>query len=819
MTDEAQIAAAEVAVDAPLPAVLTYLIPENLALKVGQLVQVPLRGREVTGYVLSLGPKPPASSIKYKYLKAILKEEPLFGPDFVRLANFVAQYYFYPIGLCVKDILPGGLAPKLIALVSLTDQGINAPDPAGEEVLRELRASYPEPIALDSLANRGLAFRLAKQGQVAIDWRMKTRGLKHAFEWYVAPAPSLPQPLPRLGPKVQELWRRIVNTPPTPLSHYSLYFKDPLAKAYALENKGLVTLEKRVVFRDDPNRAVNLPIAPVETLTPDQATALDVLNAGLTKTLEDRAFRGYLLFGVTGSGKTEIYLRAAAKTLAAGRGVVWLAPEISLTLGLESRLKANFPKEKISVLHSALTPGQRHDHWLSLVTGESRLALGARSAVFAPVKDPGLIIVDEEHDWAYKQDDGLRYHGRDLAAWRARDQGAVLILGSATPSLESYHAALEGRLTLLKLTTRPGTSVLPTVELLDLKEGRRRRPIDSRLATALKATLERGEQALLFLNRRGLANVPLCLNCGQVLKCPHCNLAFTLHGPTEPFEDEVAEVTGQTLICHSCGRRMFPPKICPACQSKLFKYVGVGTEKLLKIVGEEYQAKALRLDADSASLKGGTKNILESFGRREADVLVGTQMAAKGHDFPDLTLVGVVEADLGLHSPDFRAAERTFQLLSQVSGRAGRRERPGQVLIQTLCPNHIALTAAKDHDYLGFYQEESANRKELGLPPFGRLALIRIVGPDNKTVEKLASKAADIARSLIARLEIKGLELLGPAPAPHVKLRDKWRYQMLVRAGDHRERSRLLNLWLPKFRASLPAEVILVVDVDPYHLL
>ncbi|MDR1578697.1 MAG: primosomal protein N' [Deltaproteobacteria bacterium] len=807
---------ADVAVDSPAPNLYTYLIPPELGIKVGQMVQAPFGGRELSGYVMSVGPPPGQGP--YKNIRTILKAEPLFGPEFLGLARFVSRYYIYPIGLCVKEILPGGLTPKLQAVVELTEAGRLAPTPTLDEPLKTLKDLYPVKVPLKSFKERNRIYQLQRDGLVAIDWIIETKGLDYTYEWYLSPVTQPPEPFPRLGPKAKVLWSLIANAPPTPLSHYRRIMPDAMIKAKALVEKGLIKMEKKALTRDDPNRAVTLPTAPVINLTPDQQIALTAIEAGLEEARRDGRTRGFLLFGVTGSGKTEVYLRAAAQTLAAGRGVLWLAPEIALTLGLEGRLKEKFPEEIVSVLHSALTPGQRHDHWLRLARGESRLALGARSAVFAPVNNLGLIIVDEEHDWAYKQEDGLRYHGRDIAAWRAREQGAILILGSATPSLESYKAAEDGRLTLLRLTSRPGQSILPTVTLLDRRqESKRRPPLAPVLAENLRQTLARGEQALLFLNRRGLSSLPMCLACGKTLHCPHCSLALTLHGANEfPVDDTLAD---QTLVCHGCGHKAYPPKVCPVCSSPLVRYLGVGTEKLYNLVEKDFQAKALKLDADSASQRGGLKKILESFGQRQADVLVGTQMAAKGHDFPFLTLVGVVEADLGLNAPDFRAAERTFQLLSQVAGRAGRRERPGQVIIQTANPEHYALVAARDHDYEGFYREEIGYRQELGYPPFGRMALIRLAGPEEKPLENLAETAAKIARNLASRLNIPGLEIMGPAPAPVAKLRARYRFQIMVRANDHDGRRQLLDSWLPRFRKSLPEGIIMTVDVDPYSVM
>jgi primosomal protein N' (replication factor Y) len=575
------------------------------------------------------------------------------------------------------------------------------------------------------------------------------------------------------------------------------------------------------VFRDDPNRALFMEKAPIPKPSAQQAAAL----AALGEALEARQHKAFLLFGVTGSGKTEVYLRAAEQCLAQGREVLWLAPEIGLTVGLEGLLKSRFGHDKVAVLHSGLTAAQRHDQWLRIRRGLVPVVLGARSAVFAPLENLGLVVVDEEHDWAYKQDDGLRYNGRDMARRRAAESGAVLVLGSATPSFESYQAALDGRLGMLKMTERPGSAVLPQVELVNqgAEPSRQRQALSPILRQRLGDTLARGEQALLFINRRGMANLPMCLKCGEALKCPHCSRTLTLHGPDDPGKtvaDGFAEIGGrQVLICHSCGYRAAPPETCPSCLSPLFRYFGVGTEKLLEMAEKHFEkAKGVRLDTDSVRRRGGFKQILEKFANGEFNLLVGTQMAAKGHDFPNLTLVGVVEADLGLNLPDFRAAERTFQLLSQVSGRAGRAEAPGTVLIQTMTPGHPVLRAVAEHDYEAFFHSEIGVRAELGYPPFGRLALVRLSGPHEETLAALAEEAARTGREILASLE-PGLELLGPVPSPMAKIKNRYRYQLLVLSPTVSLRHQFLEQWLPKLRSNLPGEVRLVADVDPYHLM
>jgi primosomal protein N' (replication factor Y) len=607
------------------------------------------------------------------------------------------------------------------------------------------------------------------------------------------------------------------------LSYFALYLPHPLPQARSLAAKGLIELTTREIFRDDPERAIAPePDSPPPLLTAQQSRALAAIEAALAGRR-----REFLLFGVTGSGKTEVYLRAATAALAAGREVLWLAPEIGLTLGLEGLLKSRLGAERVAVLHSGLTAAQRYSQWRRIRQGLAPVVLGARSAVFAPLENLGLVVVDEEHDWAYKQDDGLRYHGRDLARWRAGQASAVLVLGSATPSFESYQAALDGRLTLLEMTERPGPAVLPKVELIDQRAepDRRRRVLSPALHQALGETLNRGEQALLFLNRRGLANLPMCLKCGQALQCPHCSRTLTLHGPERPERPETVEAghaaiaAGEVLVCHACGYRADPPASCPYCLSPLVRYFGVGTERLLKMAEAAFPlARGSRLDTDAARRKGGLKRILGGFSRGEFNLLVGTQMAAKGHDFPNLTLVGVVDADLGLNLPDFRAAERTFQLLSQVSGRAGRADAPGTVLIQTLTPRHPVLQAVAAHDYRSFFQSEIGVRRELGYPPFSRLALIRFSGPVAEAAETAAAAAAAEGRRLAADFGAD-MEILGPAPSPMARLREQYRFQILIRAATAETRRRFLRLWLPPLEKATPAGLKLTVDIDPYQLL
>ncbi|MDR1309657.1 MAG: primosomal protein N' [Deltaproteobacteria bacterium] len=820
----------EVAVDSPAPAFYSYLAPPGVEVLVGQMVRVPFRGGELLGYVMRPGDAGQARErFRLKTISEVVVEEPLFGPELAALVEFVSGYYLYPPGLCVKEILPGGLAPRLKVSYGLTGDGLRlaaAGGQPGQESLDLLLGAHPDPLSSQALsALRQEISRHVRGGLVEAVYGLDGRSGGFSYEWFLSAVPEAAgQAPPRLGARESELLELARGAPPTPLTHYrQIMTRDPLPQARSLARKGLLAMERRERFRDDPGRALSFPPPRIEELTPDQAVAVGAICGAL----EAGSGGGFLLFGVTGSGKTEVYLRAAETAIAQGRGVLWLAPEIALTMGLEGRLRERFPGLAFSVLHSALTSGQRHDHWVALRRGRSQLALGARSAVFAPIADLGLIIVDEEHDWAYKQDEGLRYNGRDLAAWRARESGSVLVLGSATPSLESYQRARQGHLGLLRLQGRPGRSVLPEVRIVDLRgEAKAHQPISGQVRVSLKETFGRGEQALMFINRRGLASLPMCLSCGTVLKCPHCSLALTLHSDIDRPGGEDGAGPGAArldpdnlLVCHGCGYRARPPRKCAQCGSPLVRYLGAGTESLMAEIEKSFGKRGLRLDTDSSRRRGGLKDILESFARGGADFLVGTQMAAKGHDFSNLTLVGVVEADLGLNVPDFRAAERTFQLLSQVSGRAGRRERPGTVFIQTRNPGHYAMTSARDHDYEAFFESEIAIRRELGYPPFARMALVRLSGREGERVEGLAQWAADLAREHIAARPQSELELFGPAPCPMARLREKFRHQMMLRAAKAEDRHALLRAWLPEVRRRLPAGIAMTVDVDPYNLL
>ncbi|NLM46984.1 MAG: primosomal protein N' [Firmicutes bacterium] len=564
-----------------------------------------------------------------------------------------------------------------------------------------------------------------------------------------------------------------------------------------LEKKGWVRLIVLPVRRDPLAGLSAVREAPLQ-LTPAQQEVL----AQLARSSEGRP-KPMLLYGVTGSGKTEVYLQAIACMLQKKLGSIVLVPEIALTPQMTERFVARFGSS-VAVLHSRLSAGERYDEWCRVARGEALVVIGARSAVFAPVRKLGLLILDEEHEITYKQEEVPRYHARDIALRRAEMHGAAVILGSATPSLESYTKALRGEYLLAKLPRRIADRPLPPVEIVDMREELKsgNKSIFSRtLQAALRDTLAAGRQAIIFLNRRGYATFVLCRTCGHVMRCPACNVSLKFHS------------TSAMLCCHYCDHQEPYPAVCPACGSRYIRHFGAGTQKVEEELRRHFPAaRPLRLDADTAVRKGVYQKILACFRRGEANVLVGTQMIAKGLDFPKVTLVGVVTADTALNLPDFRAGERTFQMLTQVAGRAGRGAAGGRVVIQTYTPEHYAVTAAREHDFETFYREESARRKEFGYPPFGCLVRLLLSGGAEEDVAKAAS--------LLAGFFGPEIELWGPSPCPLEKVRGRYRWQLVLRGNELEPLLILAREAADRFRqCAAAANVRLSLDVEPLHLL
>jgi primosomal protein N' (replication factor Y) len=573
-----------------------------------------------------------------------------------------------------------------------------------------------------------------------------------------------------------------------------------------LEDRGVIEIAPQISERDPYANEEIIPTRPLE-LNSEQSVALDEVNKNPGKF--------FLLHGVTGSGKTEVYLQAIAHVLEQGKGAIVLVPEISLTPQTVERFKARFStgslKTLVAVLHSHLSAGERHDEWHKIRQGRARIVIGARSAIFAPVEPLGLIIVDEEHEHSYKQEEAPRYHARDVAVVRGQRESATVVLGSATPSMESYHNAKRGRYRLLELPNRADDKQMPLVRVQDMRteksKGDKGPPIFSqRLKEAIRDRLEQGEQTILFLNRRGFATSMQCPECGFVAECPNCSLSLTYHRRE------------QVLRCHVCGHNVSAPKYCPQekCGSPKIRFHGLGTEKVEDVLRKLFpNANVTRMDSDALKRKDDYRRILGDFRRGKIDILVGTQMIAKGLHFPRVTLVGIVYADTGLHLADFRAGERTFQLLTQVAGRAGRGEVEGEVVVQTFSPVHPAIQFARRHDYEGYFDAEMEFREQLHYPPFTRAAMLTLRGRSEQKV----SFSADYLKKQIEPIveTITDLQVSGPAPAPLLRAETFYRYQLMLRTGRMSELSRCLAAVASGL--NLPDEVALTIDIDPVNLL
>ncbi len=718
----------EVALPVPLRKVFTYDVPSALrgSLRPGSRVAVSFSRRKLAGFVVSGREDLPEGVARALPVAGLLESEPVFTPELLRFLDQAAKYYMHPLGEVLR-----AAAPAL---------------PAG--AMRRLRADgFLE--AAENLPGQRVAHHTT--------WKVTSTGKDAAGM--------------RLGTRQKKLMDRLANRESLLLEELRGELNDPRAVVRSLVDKGLVEFEEVDASRDPFFRVPvtrDEPHAP----TPAQQFAIDTIGEAILK----RSGDAFLLHGVTGSGKTEVYLRSIDEVRKAGRGAVLLVPEIALTPQLVGRFRARFGDD-IAVLHSGLTARERDDAWQALRRGRVQVAIGARSALFAPVADLGLIIVDEEHDPSFKQDEGFRYHARDMALLRAQYAGAVCVLGSATPSIETYYRANQGRIRLLSLPTRATGAAMPDVEIVDLRRHRKGPTghplLSGPLHSSIGRCLETGHQAIIFLNRRGFSPSVRCAACGTVAECPACSVALTEH-------------RGQgALRCHYCDFHRAVAMPCASCGSTEYKLLGVGTEQLEKAVEESFpQARVARLDRDTAS-GDGVEAVLDRLRSGEIDVLVGTQMVTKGHDIAGVTLVGVALADQSLAFPDFRASERTFQLLAQVAGRAGRADTPGEVILQTFQPDHPAVRLAAQHDYESFYAAEIRDREEVGYPPFARLVTVRVHAGAEADARSVAQLLADTARQHQA-VKDGAVQILGPAPAPLLRLRGRYHYRLLLKSPDRK---------------------------------
>jgi len=807
---------AEVTVNSPIAQrrTFSYAIPSGLSIDVGQAVWVPFGDKLLQGIVLELSDYP--SVEETREIAGIIDPHPVLSPAQVKLARWISEHYLSPLFEAAALMLPPGFERKAVTFIcslptlheldmsSLTRgqrEVLELVQKRGKISLRELERK------LGSRQARLTTSQLVRQGLVVKSYELEKVKVKPKTVPYLrlaVEADEARQQAARLREKRASRQAALLDflvqqTEPITLSEVRQNVGIPASIVKAVVDKGLVEVQHIEVKRDPLAYQSITPSYPL-TLTAAQRSALESIKSSLLPAPSDNASPPvFLLHGVTGSGKTEIYLQALAEVVKQGKRGIVLVPEIALTPQTIERFASRFP-HKVAVLHSKLSLGEQYDEWHRVRNGEFDVVIGSRSAIFAPQPDLGLIVIDEEHEWTYKQHDkSPRYHARDVAIKLAELTGAVVILGSATPDVETFYRAQRGDYQLLQLSERVTPSEgspLPQVEIVDLREELKagNRSLFSRsLSQAMAKSIASGGQVILFLNRRGTATFIQCRRCGFVLRCKRCEVALTYHW------------TEDMLLCHQCNYRMPVPRVCPRCLSPRIKFLGIGTQRLEQEAGHHFpQAKLLRWDSDVTRGKHSHQEILDKFRAHKADILIGTQMIAKGLDLPQVTLVGVISADTGLNLPDFRAGERTFQLLSQVAGRAGRGSLGGQVIIQSYSPEHYAIQAAAKHDYASFYKKEVAYRRELYAPPFSRLACLTYSHTNDGVCQREAERMKRLLTQEIDSRGIADLDLIGPAPAFIHRLRGRFRWQLILRGS---EPSALLK--------ELPIPQGWTIDIDP----
>ena len=801
-----------VAIPIPSAKAFTYAVPETLvsAVALGKRVIVPFGRKRLTGWIIEI----PSEATPDQTIKEIIDlpdPEPFFDRQDLACYEWISRYYIHPLGKVLGEILPGGIDVKSDRWLRLADgPAIGEPSlSAGQKEILERLASFPKGLSLGRLRRMmgknnlyGDLHLLETSGLVISEERLNRPAVRPKWEKWIGLRADIPAGI-KLTAKQAALVALLQERGDASVSG----LPDRLREAEflrTLEQKGVVRLRDKELFRGPaPTPEIG---RNGNSITPNEAQ--EKALAEIRTCLVSGRFSPCLLHGVTGSGKTEVYLRAVDEVLRNGGGAIYLVPEIALTTHLLSRIRERFPEREIAVLHSGISRSVRYDQWKRLRRGDIRLVVGARSALFAPVRNLRLIIVDEEHDPSYKQDDRLRYNARDLALVRGKLAGATVILGSATPGIQAFFQAEGGRYRHLTLPSRVDDRPLPRVEVVDMRTERDeqgRTPLLSHaLIEALRETLAQRKQTLLFLNRRGFHTFLFCPDCGHVFACPSCDLALTHHAALG------------VLKCHHCDFTAKPPGICPACRGNHVRSQGAGTERVEEEAKKLFpEARIARMDSDTTSRKGDAEKILQGLNRGEIDILVGTQMITKGHDFPKITLVGVLAADASLNIPDFRAAERTFQILPQVSGRGGRGDQPGRVVVQTFNPGHYAIRRAQEHDYAGFYADEIPLRRELGYPPFSRLIGLHFSYPKKAEGKKAVAEIGKRARELAANIAGGKADVIGPAESPLVRLRGRYRWQMLLRGAE----SGPLHLLAEKLLEGAGRGLEIQVDVDPVHFM
>lgn len=800
---------AEVLVNIPtrkINKLFSYTVPKNIEfLEPGWRVWVPFGGRKVEGFVLAVHP---GDGTELKAIEEVWDDAPWFDSNMLRTALWISEYYLCSKGEALRLFVPGGRALNILACYSVAGD-------AGSETLRKIVKSFPdyeflleylsvavEPVGMEKLrkkfgavADKAIQY-LLRQGVLVREYYAQHRSKPLFREEYslAVDIKDAQDQIKEFSGKPAQRYLLELLLRETKLDEKTLAAKKvSRATLHKLIESGFVKSTKYRVLRDSYDETA--PVLTDISLTDDQMQAVHAIE----QAIEHRGHRSFLLHGVTGSGKTEVYMQAVAAARNEGRQAIVLVPEIALTSQIVTRFKSRFGSD-VTVIHSKLSLAERSDAWEKMRKGYAGIVIGARSAIFAPLTDIGIIILDEEHEFTYKQEETPRYHAREVALTRGRLAGAAVVFGSATPSVETYYEALQGKHGLLTLPQRV-RGVLPKVSVVDMREELKRgnhSVISAELANTLTEVLRQGEQAVVFLNRRGYSTFVMCRECGHVLTCPHCSVSLVYHH------------TDKTLRCHYCQRTQNVPHECPECRSRYIRYFGSGTQK----VEEELQnllpgARILRMDQDTTSKKFAHDRILAAFSAGEYDILLGTQMVAKGHDIPNVTAVGIISADTALNLPDFRASERAFSLLMQAAGRAGRGDQPGRVVVQTYNPSHYAVEAGAGQNYASFFEQEIALRASLQYPPFRHAVKLTIYGENEKSVQRQAIQIADELKAALKGET--GTEVIGPYVASVAKIEDIYRNHILIKTAE------LTAVQSALKAAELQAQPGIIIDIDPMN--
>lgn len=816
----------DVAVMAAIRDPLTYRVPEGMDVRPGHRVMVPLGNRQAKG--IALEPRTRlAPGVNLREISRLLDAEPLLSPELLTLGLWIAEYYLAPVGEVFRAMLPLKPETRRVRTLALTKAGRDKLAELGSSLLEEAReggeAALLRYLAGEDGGRDGVTYESARrkfagspellalataEGLVEIASTVRQREERQTLSVRLASGPVPELAGQRLSPVAKRVLEALER-------HGAVDDHRDLLKTARAELAHLRKLEQEGWLKLDESRLVRTKAQPISdsatvedptlVLTAAQSAALNELSASL----ESREFTVTLLHGVTASGKTEIYLRLIARCLEQGRDALMLVPEIALTPAVQALFVERFG-DRVALLHSGLSESARHEDWWRARRGEAKVVLGTRSAIFAPLANLGLVVVDEEHDPSYKQQETPRYHGRDVAVVRARLAKALAVLGSATPSLESSQNARQGKYRMIRLDERIAGRPMASVEIVDMRQEFRETfsqvPIARRLRQEIETQLHTGAQTMILLNRRGYSWFVLCRSCGQTVRCVNCSISLTYHRREH------------RIICHYCGYSAAVPSRCAACGGEYLHFVGEGTEKLEDKFAELFPgARVARLDRDVARRAGQFARTLAGFREGKIDILVGTQLIAKGHDFPGVTLVGVVSVDAGLSLPDFRAAERTFQLLTQAAGRAGRGDNPGRVLVQTFFPEHYAVRMAAEQNYETFFTKEMRFRRLMHYPPWTALANIIAQDPDLEKAAALAQRIADFLSA--SEKESQALKVLGPAPAPLARIKGRYRIQFLVKSNSRAKLNEVLKRLVDHCEQAGVTPRAMMVDVDPVNLM